>query len=339
MKLRLGVRRDGLQRPSVQQVRHERVSEPECIWDLKAELGEGPIWSEAEAALYFVDILGRRVHRLVPGTGERSSWPAPARPTFIVPVEGGGYPCGLEDGLRRFDPADGRFGPLHRIEPMLDRNRLNDGCVDAAGRLWFGTMHDPEQEATGSLYRLTGLGPDPVPEPMDGGDTVSNGPAIDPVRGGLYHNDTATGCIYVFDLTPAGTVANRRIFARLEQDHPDGLALDAEGILWVALFAGGAIRRFRPDGTPDGEVALGCRRVTKIAFGDHDRRTACVTTSRKGLAADMLERQPLGRGAVPLPGRGAGHAAEPVPRRQLTAAAGPVRSAGIDSARQPLGVA
>ena len=92
---------------------------PECVWEAKAGLGEGPIWSASDRSLYFVDIPGRAIHRFTPSTGTRASWTAPSRPTFVVPVEGGGFLCGLEDGLRRFDPSDGGFGALARIEPSL----------------------------------------------------------------------------------------------------------------------------------------------------------------------------------------------------------------------------
>lgn len=277
--------------------------EPECIWDLQAELGEGPVWSEAGQALYFVDIPGCRIHRLVPRSGERTSWTAPARVSLIVPIDagqdrdgGGGFLCGLEDGFRRFDPSSGHFGPLHAVEPLLHANRVNDGYVDASGRLWFGTMHDPEAAATGSLYRMSGLGGRSVPELMDGGYTVSNGPAIDPVRRVLYHNDSALRRIYAFDLGDDGSLSNRRLFAELDEGFPDGLAVDSEGTLWVALFDGGGLRRFRPDGAADGTVAFPCRHVTKIAFGDADLRTAYVTTARKDLSASALERQPLSGG-------------------------------------------
>jgi sugar lactone lactonase YvrE len=270
--------------------------DPECIWDLKMQLGEGPVWSDAEQALYFVDILGRQVHRLVPGTGARSSWPAPARVSFIVPVAGGGFLCGLEDGLRRFDPVAGQFGPLHGIEPLLASNRLNDGYVDAGGRLWFGTMHDPEEDATGSLYRLAGLPDHPEPVLVDTGYTVSNGPAIDAKRGRLYHNDSARRLIFVFDWDEDGLLSNKRVFAELEQGYPDGIAIDADGTLWVALFDGGGVQRFRPDGSPDGFVAFPCRHVTKIAFGDADGRTAYATTARKNQTASVLDRQPLSGG-------------------------------------------
>ncbi len=269
--------------------------EPRCIWDLKAELGEGPVWLEREQSLFFVDIVGRQLHCLRPETGERRSWPTPSRPCLIVPIVGGGLLCGLEDGLREFSPACG-FGPLHWVEPSLPKNRLNDGYVDAEGRLWFGTMDDRETAPTGSLYRLDGLKAPIRPISVDQGYTISNGPAIDPVRRRLYHTESSERRIFAFDLSPEGRLSNKRTFVTLEHGFPDGLTLDAEGTLWVGVFDGGCIRRFRPDGSADGAVGLPCSHVTKLAFGGPDLHTAYVTTARKGLSAAMLEQQPLAGG-------------------------------------------
>ena len=269
---------------------------PECVWDQKAGLGEGTCWSATEQAVYWVDIPGRCLHRYTPATGARRSWDAPARTTFVVPMEGGGLLCGHEDGLRTFSPEGGAFGALHPIEPLLHDNRLNDGAVDGSGRLWFGTMHDPEEAATGSLYRLDGLADPITPRLMDTGYTVSNGPAFDPARRRLYHTDSAARRIYAFDLSADGTPTSKRLFAELDHGFPDGMAVDAAGTLWVALWAGGGVQRFRPDGSRDGFVPFPCDQVTKIAFGDPDLRTAFVSTARKGLDDDALRRQPLAGG-------------------------------------------
>jgi D-xylonolactonase len=268
---------------------------PDCIWDLKAGLGEGLVWVEAQQALYGVDILGRMLHRYVPDTDQRTSWVAPSRPTFLVETDDGGLLCGHEDGLRRFEPGSGRFGRLHPIEALLPDNRLNDAHVDGQGRLWFGTMNDPELAATGSLYRLDRL--DPLePHRMDDGYVVSNGPAIDSPRGRLYHNDSARQIIYAFDLAEDGSLSGKRIFARLEHGYPDGMTVDADGMLWVALYAGGGVQRFDADGGEAGFVALPCDNVTKIVFGGRDYRTAYVSTARKGQDAATVSRQPLAGG-------------------------------------------
>ena len=260
----------------------------DCIWDLKAELGEGLVWIASEQALYSVDIVGRQVHRVVPATGEKTSWEAPARPTFLVPVENeagggsGGLLCGHEDGLRRFDGATGRFGELLPVERLLPDNRLNDACVDPEGRLWFGTMHDPETAPTGSLYRLAGLDPAEAVQ-MDTGYVVTNGPAIDTVNRRLYHNDSARQTIFAFDLDPSGAVSGKRVFARFERGYPDGMTVDEAGTLWVALYGGDGVQCFAPDGTPTGFIPLPCHHITKIVFGDADYRTAYVSSARRGV--------------------------------------------------------
>ncbi|MCQ8279003.1 SMP-30/gluconolactonase/LRE family protein [Acetobacteraceae bacterium KSS8] len=269
--------------------------EPTCIWDLKAELGEGLVWMEREAALYGVDILGRTVFRFHPESGARTVWDAPARPTFLVPDADGHLLCGCADGLRTFNGATGVFGTLTPVESFLPENRLNDACADRQGRLWFGSMHDPETEASGSLYRLDSRqGAEPVQ--MDTGYVVSNGPAIDPLRNRLYHNDSVRQTVFLFDLAEGGTLSNKRPFARIETGYPDGMTVDRDGFLWVALYAGGGVQRFAPDGTPDRFVRLPASNITKIVFGGPDYRTAFVSSARKSLSAEALAAQPLAGG-------------------------------------------
>jgi D-xylonolactonase len=265
----------------------------ECVWPIRAELGEGPIWVAAESAIYFVDIKGPRIHRLDTATGEKTSWPAPARVGFIVPARGGGFVCGLQDGLHRFDPASGAFSRVSAIEADRPGNRINDGFVDPAGRLWFGTMDDQEREATGSLYRWTGQG---EPEPYDGGYGVTNGPAISPDGRTFYHTDSRAKTIYAFDLDQDGAPSGKRVFARTGKGYPDGMAVDAEGALWVALFAGWRIDRYSPAGEVIGSVALPCANVTKLAFGGEDLRTAYATTAQANLSAEARAAQPLAGG-------------------------------------------
>ena len=132
------------------------TSGPECVLQARAELGEGPVWHGG--ALWFVDIKGQRIHRLDVRTGEQRSWSAPAPPGFVAPTADGGWIAGLKSGLHRFEPETGHFELMTPVEdPSLD-NRLNDGFVDANGRLWFGSMHDPEEASTGALYRLDATG-------------------------------------------------------------------------------------------------------------------------------------------------------------------------------------
>lgn len=266
---------------------------PRCVWDLPAMLGEGPVWSEAEQALYFVDIVGKAIHRYRPESGERTSWAAPDRPGFLVPLTDGTFLCGLRDGLHRFSPATGRFGLDLPVEPDQPGNRINDGHVDRFGRLWFGTMHDAETDPTGSLYSVRQEQEALSIRREDTGYVVSNGPALSPDGRTLYHNHSPAQTVYAFDVASDGTLSNRRVFATLQDGYPDGIAVDSAGFLWIGVWDGGRIERLAPDGTKVEPIPMPARNVTKVAFGGADYRTVFVTTARKGLSAQQIADQPL----------------------------------------------
>lgn len=264
----------------------------ECVWDLRALLGEGPIWSAADRAVWFVDIKGKHIHRFDPASRSGRTWIAPSEPGFIAPIAGGGFVAGLKTGLQRFDPADGSFTLLAKIEdPALD-NRLNDACVDREGRLWFGSMHDPEKNETGALYRYTG-GPRAVA--MDPGYCITNGPAVCPRGKTLYHIDTVRRIVYAFDLAADGTLSGKREFVRIDKPgaYPDGPVVDSEGCVWIGLYGGWALVRYSPDGELIGEIRLPVANVTKAAFGGKHLRTLYITTARKELSEPDLRQQPL----------------------------------------------
>lgn len=126
--------------------------QPECIWPLAAELGEGPLWWNG--ALWFTDIKQDRIHRFDPATGQGKSWEAPAAPGFLAPLRDGGFLVGAKLGLFRFDPDSDNLRFLEAVEPDRLGNRLNDGAVDPKGRLWFGSMDDAEKDSSGVLYEI-----------------------------------------------------------------------------------------------------------------------------------------------------------------------------------------
>ncbi|MEO8115678.1 MAG: SMP-30/gluconolactonase/LRE family protein, partial [Phenylobacterium sp.] len=258
---------------------------PECVWELGAELGEGPVW--LGDALWFVDIKGLKVHRFTPATGERKSWTAPAQPGFIVPTAAGGWIAGLKTGLHSFDPANGRFELMTAVEDASLGNRLNDGYVDAKGRLWFGSMHDGETNETGALYRLDDGGL----RRCDTGYCITNGPAMSPDGRTLYHTDTLKKVTYAFDVAANGELSGKRTFVTYEVGNPDGPAVDAEGCVWTSLFGGWGVQRYSPAGEALEFVRLPCSNITKIAFGGPDLATAYATTAWKNLTpAQRAER-------------------------------------------------
>ena len=265
---------------------------PECIWPVAAELGEGPVWCRGR--LWFTDIKTRRLHTCDGDGQARQSWDAPSEVGFIAPCENGHFLAGAKTGLYDFDPASSAFKLLRTVEPDRPGNRLNDGAVDAHGRLWFGSMDDGEEQATGKLYRLDGGGM----TVMDTGYVITNGPAFSPDGRILYHTDTLAKVIYAFDTGNGGALQNRRVFVTIEEGAgwPDGPVVDASGHLWTGLFGGWAVRRYSPQGALVDEIRFPVANVTKIVFGDPDLKTVYATTARKGLNTDALAQQPLAGG-------------------------------------------
>ncbi|OEV12181.1 calcium-binding protein [Streptomyces nanshensis] len=264
----------------------------------RALLGEGPTWDGARQRLVWVDILNSRVHTFDPAGGARTVLAAGQHVGAAKPREGGGLVVNLRDGIGLYG-TDGRFSWLHR--EVVPGRRGNDAAVAPDGALWAGTMPYGEQPGGGDLKRVTGDGTAVTVLPEV---TVSNGIGWSPDGSFMYYNDTPTRRIDVFDVS-GPEVAGRRTFAEIEEGagYPDGLTVDAEGAVWVALWDGGAVRRYTPDGRLDRVVTVPVRRPTACAFGGTELRDLYVTTASVG--ADPAA-SPLAGSLLVLPGAGQG---------------------------------
>jgi D-xylonolactonase len=267
------------------------ASEPRNVWNLAAELGEGPVWVERDRALWFVDIKKQQIHRYDPANGDKQTWTAPEQVGFVFPAERGGFVAGLQSGLFHFDEANGTFERIVEVEPDLPTNRLNDGVVDPAGRLWFGTMDNGEKAKTGVFYcfaeeRLTRTSIDDI--------AITNGPAVSPDGRLLYVVDTLKGTIDRVEIRHDSTLGDRQGFARIDpkDGHPDGPTIDSEGCVWISLYAGWEAHRYSPAGELIERVRFPVANITKIAFGGDDLRTAYATTARQMLSAETIAKQP-----------------------------------------------
>jgi xylono-1,5-lactonase len=265
---------------------------PSPIWELEAELGEGPVWVERDRALWFVDIKKQQIHRYDPATRGKRSFNAPEQVGFVLPAEGGGFVAGLQSGLHRFDETRGTFDLIVEVEPELPTNRLNDGVADPAGRLWFGTMDNNERAKSGAFYcfhegRLARTALDNI--------AITNGPAVSPDGKLLYFVDTLAGTIGVADIRDDGSLGEGRPFVRIDpkDGHPDGPTIDSNGHLWISLYAGWEARRYAPTGELVDRVRFPVANITKISFGGDQLRTAFATTARQMLSADEIGQQPL----------------------------------------------
>ena len=273
---------------------------PVCVLEAQAQTGESPVWVPEEQALYWSDIPAKTLNRFDPATGENRVWPMPEEVGSFALREQGGLVAAMRSGFALIDLERGTVKPLADPEAHLPQNRFNDGRCDRNGRFWAGTMNEPRDARSGALWRLD---PDHGHHRVADDVMVANGLAFSPDDRLMYWSDSRALTIWVFDLDAAsGTVANRRVFARLEQHQggPDGAAVDAEGCYWSACYRGSRLMRFRPDGTIERKIRLPVSRITMCAFGGPDLRTLYITTARAGLSAADLEREPLAGGIFAL---------------------------------------
>lgn len=268
----------------------------------EATLGEGPTWDPAAGRLLWIDILASRVHTYDPATGRRTLRRTDQHVGAVKPRAGGGLVLNLRDGVGLLDPDD-TFRWLHR--DAVPGRRGNDAAVAPDGTLWAGTMRYDEATGGGTLSRITGDG---TARTVLDDVTVSNGTGWSPDGRLMYYVDTPTRRIDVLDHDPAtGRVTGRRHLAEVEEGagFPDGLTVDADGCVWVALWDGAAVRRYTPAGDLDRVIPLPVPRVTACAFGGAGLTDLYVTTARVGLpaphplAGSLLVVPDAGRGLAP----------------------------------------
>jgi sugar lactone lactonase YvrE len=261
-------------------MRVERLTDP------VAHHGEGPVWSERWGGLRWVDMLAGDVLSLAAdGAIDRRHVSGVA--AAIRPRRRGGAVIGVERGFALED-ADGTL--THLGELWTDNHvRMNEGGCDPEGRFYCGSMAYDQRPGAASLYRLD---PDLAVRVVLEGVTVSNGLEWSPDGSRAYYNDTPTYRISVFDYDSEAGLTGRRPFVDLspEAKRPDGLTIDEQGGVWVALSNGGAVRRYTPDGVLDDVVDVPARKVTACTFGGPQLDQLFITTSREGLepGADPL---------------------------------------------------
>ena len=272
------------------------LAPPRCVWDAKAELGEGTLWSQREQALYWLDILGRRLHRFDPASGAQATWQFDEEISAAAEREKEpGLLITLRRGFATFDPARPQVPPryLHKPEEPAG-NRFNDDKCDPRGRFWGGTMDWDCQAPTGVLYRFDGDG---TCTRHESGITVSNGPTWSADGRTMYFNDTAPNRILAYDFDPeAGALSNRRNWLRLApgEGYPDGMTTDAAGRLWICHWGGRCVSCHDPvSGAELTRIELPAAHITDCAFGGPDLRTLYITSAWSGLDAAQRDAQPL----------------------------------------------
>lgn len=264
--------------------------------DAKAQLGEGALWHPTENKLYWVNIEGRTLHIYDPVTKENQSFPVKERVGTVVPVKSGGALVALQNGIHFIDTNTGSLRFI--TNPLTnDSIRFNDGKCDPSGRFWVGSMHLRFAEGAASLYRMD---KDRTIHKMLDGVTVSNGIAWTKNKKTMYYVDSHLRRIDAFDYNDAdGTITNRRAVVTIPEGggSPDGIALDAEGKIWAALWGANAVGRFDPQtGELLQKIEVPAPNVSSCAFGGKNLDTLYITTARGELSEAQLAAYPLSGG-------------------------------------------
>jgi sugar lactone lactonase YvrE len=262
----------------------------EVVLDLGMEIGEGPIWDAETATLVFVDSERGRIFLFDPATNALRQIEVGVVIGAAIPRRSGGFAVSSVDGLLSVDDMGAKtlIAPIER-----DRaSRMNDAKCDSRGRMLSGTFSTTFERGAGALYKIE---PDLSVAPLVGDISVSNGIAWGPDETRLYYVDTRARGVELFDYDiNTGAVSNHRRFVDIDRVHgvPDGITVDAEGYVWVALYLGGAVRRYAPDGTLDKIIALPVSGVTSCNFAGPFLQDLYITTARFGVAPDVLAREP-----------------------------------------------
>jgi sugar lactone lactonase YvrE len=282
----------------------ERVPTVHCL------VGEGPVWDTAEQVLYFIDIVGKAVHRYDPRTEHTRSWNVGQIIGSMALRERGGAIVALKDGIFTLDLTTGVLALLAGAQHIHPRAQMNDGKVDRRGRFVVGSGDSDFRDCRpyGTLYSLH---TDGTLHELDREIAISNGPCWSPDNRTLYFSDSLPYRIYAYDYDiHTGAATHRRSFADTRElgGIPDGATVDTDGLMWMAICEGSKVVAFRPDGKVERIIDMPVKLPASVMFGGPNLEDLYVTT----IDPKLLGREPDGGGDLfRISGLGARGIAEP----------------------------
>jgi sugar lactone lactonase YvrE len=268
------------------------MSVPRSVLDIRAGLGESPIWDGREGALYWIDGRKPNINRFDPATARNHAVTSAEPVHAIALTRGHRLLCAFEASLGLIDCKTGALQALVSLIEGVEDN-LNDGACDRAGRFWVGSKARDWVKPVGVLFRYD---PDGSVHRLDQGFQLSNGLGWSPDNRTMYFIDSAPREIYAYDFDLAdGGIKNRRRLVRIAEEHglPDGMTVDAEGFLWVAQWSGGRVVRYDPDGKIERVIPMPVQRPTSVAFGGRDLTTLFITSGTMRMSEAELAAEPL----------------------------------------------
>lgn len=265
----------------------------ELVIDSKSELGEGAIWNYRTGELLWINIKGKILNFYNPRTDNNKEMFTGQLIGTVVPAESGKVLVALQNEIYRFDPKSGSKKLLVDPEKHLSNNRFNDGKCDPIGRFWAGTMSTAGENNAGALYCFEG---DSTISKKIENVSISNGIVWSLDKTKMYYIDTPTQKVMVYDYDDvSGEISNPKVAIEVssEMGYPDGMTIDAEGNLWIALWGGAAVACWNPEnGKLVKTIQVPAKNVTSCAFGDDDLGTLYITTAREGTSKEELEKYP-----------------------------------------------
>jgi len=271
------------------------VLQAECVSRHEAIVGESPVWSPAEQALYWVDITGGQIHRFHPATSTADTFDLGEPVTALALRTEGGLVLSLRKDFAFYDLQSRQLTRLGNPEENLPDNRFNDAKCDRQGRFWAGTMGDTHwDQPCGGLYRFD---PDRAITKHQSDVICANGMGWSPDNRTMYFTESFRYAIYAYDFDAAtGAISNRRTFAEVDRStgaFPDGLTVDAEGHVWSVHNAVGRVVRYTPEGRLERTIELPVPRPCGCSFGGEGLDTLYITTARETLTPAQIAKYPL----------------------------------------------
>jgi len=259
-----------------------KTAEPKVLWKLNSILGEGTLWVKEHNSIYFVDIKKKRIHILNIKNQKRKTIYLNKQIGFLAHIKKNIFILGLERELRIIDLKSKKIIKSIKIENNLPKNRINDGKTDHKGRLWFGTMDNPERSIKkGSLYCLD---ENLNLRKVDSNYFITNGPAfLD--DNNFYHTDSRRRVIYKIKINKSFKIIKKKIFVKLKTDEgsPDGMTLDNKKNLWVCHFNGACISVFDKKGKKIHKVNFPAKNITNCTFGGKNNKELFVSSATKSM--------------------------------------------------------
>ena len=274
----------------------QQLTEAKLILDAKAIVGEGALWHPHEKVLYWVDIEGKMLHIFDPATEQDKAFPVKERIGTVVPLEKGGVIVALQNGIHKLDTKTEELTFI--ANPIKEKDiRFNDGKCDPAGRFWVGTMALDARKGAAVLYRID---TDKTIHQVLDNLTISNGIVWSADQKTMYFIDTPTGQVQAFDFNgKTGEIGNGRVVVEIAKSEgsPDGMAIDADGNLWIALHKGGAVGCWNPiTGKLLEKITVAAPQTTSCAFGGENLDTLYITSGTEGLTEKQQKQYPASGG-------------------------------------------